>query len=262
MSARLTRPLPIEPIRFGKVADLYDHYVRVDFDIDFFLNEAKKAGGKVLELTSGTGRVSIPLIRAGIDLTCVDYSREMLAVLQWKLKRNGLTCNVVEMDITQLSLGEKFNLILIPFNSFSEIIEPRKHKWAIERIHSHLAHAGRFICTLQNPRIRTQALDGKKRLVGRFPIDTGAVLVVNSVLTYDPITQIARGVQRFEVYDKTEHLLFGRNLDIAFYLFNKKEFEELASAAGFRIDAVYGDYDYSPFDEDRSPSMIWILGRD
>ncbi|OPY61101.1 MAG: tellurite resistance protein TehB [Pelotomaculum sp. PtaU1.Bin065] len=91
-----------ETIQFDQVADLYDHYVNVDFDIDFFLNEANKIKGKLLELTSGTGRVSMPLLNAGMDLTCVDYSGEMLAVLKKKIEKSGLKCQVHKMDITEL----------------------------------------------------------------------------------------------------------------------------------------------------------------
>ncbi|MBL7128435.1 MAG: hypothetical protein ISS16_05550 [Ignavibacteria bacterium] len=45
---------------YEKIARYYDSYVLVDFDIKFFLEEAKKVSGKVLELMSGTGRVSKP----------------------------------------------------------------------------------------------------------------------------------------------------------------------------------------------------------
>ena len=56
------------------VADIYDTYVPVDDDLDFFISETKKSPGEVLELMSGSGRVSIPLLKAGVKLTCVDIS--------------------------------------------------------------------------------------------------------------------------------------------------------------------------------------------
>jgi hypothetical protein len=42
--------------------------------------------GPVLELIAGTGMVSIPLIEAGVDLTCEDSSQEMLAILDHELR--------------------------------------------------------------------------------------------------------------------------------------------------------------------------------
>ena len=50
---------------YDYIADLYDIYVPVTFDIDFFVKETKRSSGEVLELMSGTGRVSIPLLEAG-----------------------------------------------------------------------------------------------------------------------------------------------------------------------------------------------------
>ena len=67
-----------ETIRFDQVADIYDSYVKSDFDIPFFLNETERFEGEILELMCGTGRVSIPLLESGRRMTCVDYSNGML----------------------------------------------------------------------------------------------------------------------------------------------------------------------------------------
>ena len=69
-------------IDYDLVADVYDLYVTSDLDIDFYLEEAGKVQGRILELMCGTGRVSIPLLGAGVDLTCVDASEGMLARLK------------------------------------------------------------------------------------------------------------------------------------------------------------------------------------
>ena len=74
------------PIDYDRVADVYDLYVTSDLDIGFYLEEATKTRGKVLELMCGTGRVSIPLLEAGVDLTCVDASAGMLARLEEGLR--------------------------------------------------------------------------------------------------------------------------------------------------------------------------------
>ena len=69
---------------YGRIAHLYDAYVHSDFDVAFFLEETR-AASQVLELMSGTGRLSIPLLEAGVSLSCVDQSPEMLASLREKL---------------------------------------------------------------------------------------------------------------------------------------------------------------------------------
>jgi ubiquinone/menaquinone biosynthesis C-methylase UbiE len=77
-------------IHWDWVAGLYDTYVTTTFDLPFFLREATATGGNVLELMCGTGRVSVPLAEAGVHLTCVDGSAEMLARLREKLAAKGL----------------------------------------------------------------------------------------------------------------------------------------------------------------------------
>jgi SAM-dependent methyltransferase len=68
-----TGPVMNKSIDFDEVADIYD-----DLDIGFFIEQFKGKKCGVLELMCGTGRVSIPLIQNGVDLTCVDYSPKML----------------------------------------------------------------------------------------------------------------------------------------------------------------------------------------
>jgi SAM-dependent methyltransferase len=255
----ITQGQTLQPIQFDKVADLYDYYVKVEFDVDFFLQEAKRIDGRVLELTCGTGRVSIPLLQAGVDLTCVDYSEGMLAVLRKKLQKNRLSCRVFNMDITELSLQDRFNLIFIPFNSISEIVDKSKHKQTLERIRAHLTDRGFFICTLQNRKVRVKSMDGGLKLLGEFPTDSGGSLVVHSQLSYDASAHLAHGFQLYEIFSDQNDLIEKRTLETNFYLFEKSEFEELVHSAGLRVEELYGDYDYSEFDEGTSPFIIWKL---
>jgi SAM-dependent methyltransferase len=247
------------PIQFDEVADLYDMYVKSDLDIDFFVKEARRIGGKTLELTCGTGRVSLPLLHAGVDLTCVDYSRGMLTKLQEKLQPARLSCTLVESDITELSLSEQFDLIFIPFHTFQEIVDRSKHQSTLERIAAHLTESGCFICTLQNPTVRLKSIDGTPRSLGKFSLDSGGSLEVTSQLTFDAARKLARGFQLYNIYDEHHGFVETRRLEINFCLFTKNEFEQLVSSAGLRVDALYGDYSYSRFDQETSPFMIWKL---
>ena len=75
-----SEPGPFDaPIDYDRVADVYDLYVTSYLDVGFYVAEADKVKGKVLELMCGTGRASMPLLEAGVDLTCVDASEGILA---------------------------------------------------------------------------------------------------------------------------------------------------------------------------------------
>ncbi len=246
-------------IAWDQVADLYDSHVKADFDIPFFLQEAQQEKGEVLELMSGTGRVSLPLIRAGVRLTCVDLSGEMLIRLREKLSEERLTADVYQMDVRELALDKQFNLILIPFHAFAEIISPDDRRTALSRIHAHLAPAGRLIVTLHNPPVRLKSVDGTMRLAGKQSLGVDGNLVVWIWQSYDPTTRIVNGLQFYERYDAQGALQSKRMLEIRFASITRAEFEEMASAEGFRVQALHGNYDRSQFDEQTSPFQIWVL---
>ena len=245
---------------YDYIADLYDIYVPATFDIDFFVKETKKVSGEVLELMSGTGRVSIPLIKAGIRLTCVDISAESNAILGDKLHQLGLKADVYQMDICELELQKKFNMIIIPFHSFAHITSPNDQQRALARIKQHLLSGGRFICTLGNPSLRQKAVDGQLRLFRKYPLpDTkGALLlwIMENINRDD--NQVVEAMQFYEEYDSKGVLKSKRLLELHFRLSSKDEFEKLTKDAGFKIKAFYGDYSYSEFKND-SPFMIWLL---
>lgn len=242
------------------VADLYDIYVPVTFDIDFFLAETKKTAGEVLELMSGTGRVSIPLLQAGVHLTCVDLSAASNAVLEDKLRQLGLKADVYQMDIRELDLRKRFAMVIIPFHSFAHLTAPEDQRKALGRIREHLLPGGSFICTLGNPNLRQKAVDGQLRLFRKYPLPgTGGTLLLWIAETNneaDP--QVVEALQFYEEYDAHGLLKSKRLMELHFRLSQKEEFEALAQAAGFKVKALYGDYAYSAYTKS-SPFMIWIL---
>ncbi len=251
-----------ESIEWDRVAPFYDTYVQATFDIPFFLQETTKSSGQVLELMAGTGRVSLPLVRAGVQLTCVDNAPEMLARLQQKLVQEQLSAQVYEMDVRYLSFDKQFDLILLPFHSFSELVSPPDRKQALERIYEHLASGGRFICTLHNPPQRLRAIDGQLRLVGTYPESEGqTTLLFWSLSTYDEATHLVHSSQFYEQYNSNGILQEKRLLQTTFVLLRREEFETLATTVGFKVLALYGDYSYAPFQDEASPSMVWVLGK-
>jgi SAM-dependent methyltransferase len=245
---------------YNQIAHLYDIYVAFKMDVPFFLEEAINTEGEVLELMAGTGRVSIPLIEVGVSLTCVDSSVEMLKILQNKLDYKGLKAHIYQQDISQLTLNQLYNLIFIPFNSFSELIGIEYQLLALEKISDHLEDNGRFICTLHNPTIRLKDVDGSFKLVGQYPIhDKKNYLKVWIASHYDPKKHHVNGVQIFEIMDKKGKALSRYKLPIHFTLFSKEEFGKLFSLAGLYPKSLYGDYQRSDFNEKTSPYMIWTL---
>src|SRR6187401_1868218 len=71
-------------------AEYYDCDHAVTEDVPFYLQLARQCGSPVLELACGTGRVLIPLARAGFELHGIDISANMLAVGRGAVRRFSL----------------------------------------------------------------------------------------------------------------------------------------------------------------------------
>lgn len=242
------------------VAALYDSYVQVTFDVPFFVREANRTPGEVLELLAGTGRVSIPLLEAGARLTCVDSSAAMLAVLREKLARRRLAATVVQSDVRALSLGRQFDLVIIPFHSFAELTSREDQRQVLARVRAHLRDGGRFICTLHNPRVRLGSVDGQLHLLGSCPLqDRPGRLLIWTLMRHQPDTRLVEGWQFYEEYDTEGVLQRKRLLETRFALIERDDFAAMVAEAGFRVTALYGDYDDAPFDEETSPYMVWVM---
>lgn len=243
-------------INYNSIAEIYDLYVSADYDIPFFVSETQAAKGPVLELMAGTGRLSLPLIEAGAKLTCVDSSNAMLEVLSRKLQQRGLHAEVVCADVCQLSLPAAFELAILPFQSFMEIIGEDNQRASLAAVFKCLVPGGRFICTLHNPAIRRKQVDGVLRLVGQFPAKNGTLVVSGFEQGGNPV--VSRQ-QFFELFDDNGRLLEKQLLQMKFAFVEKEEFEQMAQEVGFRIAQLYGSYGRARFDPAQSPAMIWVL---
>jgi SAM-dependent methyltransferase len=249
----------MEPINFNAVSDIYDSYVSVDFDIDFFLKVTEKYKTKeMLELMCGTGRVSIPLLEAGRRLTCVDYSRGMLDEFSRKINGKVFAVELVEMDVTTLDIGKQFDCIFLPFHSLSEIITTDKQLLAMQSVGRHLKEGGEFILTLQNPTKRLNYADGQERTIGKFPLENGHMVILY-MNQYNPTSGIVSGYQRYEMFDTSDTLVETRTLDIHFKPISDAEVRTMISKTGMVIDKMFGDYSFGPFDEGSSDFMIYVL---
>lgn len=246
------------PINYDAIAEWYDAYVTVDADVPFFRSEAARVTGPIIELTSGTGRLSIPLAESGAELTCVDLSQGMLDVLARKLAARGLHAKVHCADVCDLDLPQRFALAIVPFQAFMELVGAGRQRAALSSVFRLLRPGGRFICTMHNPPVRRLQVDGVQRFIGRFPFKEGSLVVSGFEQGGRPV--VSR-VQFFEFFDADGRLTSKHFLPMQFEMVERDAFEAMATEAGFRVEALYGNYERAPFARDTSPVMVWVLER-
>lgn len=248
----------MKTINYDIISDLYDLYVNTQYDVSFYINELKNVKGKILELMCGTGRLSIPLLEHNIELTCIDYSEDMLKVFKNKIKDKGYKVKIVKMDVAELCLCEEYAVIFIPFNSFSEIITEDKQKSVLSKIYKHLSNDGKFICTMYNPQYRVKLADGVLRTLGEYTKEDKTI-IVKYLNKYDVYNKTISGYQLYEIYDYKNKLEEKRKMEINFRVVEKNDFEEMLKVVGFKIINIYGNYDYSKYESTNSKYLVYDL---
>ena len=117
---------------------------------------ATRAGGAVLDLCCGTGRIAIPLARAGLRVTGVDISDGMLAGFRRHLEREDddtrARIELVQADIRELALEERdFGLAIIPYSSLLLIDSLEEQRRAVQAVARHLGPEHLFALDIINP---------------------------------------------------------------------------------------------------------------
>jgi len=241
---------------YGTVAALYDTYVQADFDVQFFCDRVKCCAGSVLELMAGTGRLSRKLFDCNPRLTCVDISREMLGVLAGKLTERESTPALVCADVRSLPLRRGYELAIIPFNSFAELISAEDQLCSLAELNRVVVTGGHVICTLHNPAVRRLSLDGEERLLGRYPLTQGRELELLVTGTVERDTGLAHSRQRFRIWDVVGELVEEHLQELRFALITDAD---LAAHTGFEIVELLGDYNGAAYARETSPFMIWTI---
>lgn len=125
------------------------------YDLEKYAELAKKAGGDVLELCCGTGRVALALLSTGFNVTAVDFCEEFLIQFKKKLgempELPGKT-NIVLQDVTNLDLDNKdHGLTIMAFNSLLCITDFESQLLALKKASEHMVKGGILALDLMNP---------------------------------------------------------------------------------------------------------------
>jgi len=134
----------------GFYAGFYDTFTRdEDWDVERYVQEARSAGGAVLELACGSGRIALPLARAGIEVHGIDLAPDMLKVLAKRAAAEppevGERIHSRVGDMTQLDLGRCFGLVVLGATSLCLLHTPAQRERLFASVAAHLADGGRFL---------------------------------------------------------------------------------------------------------------------
>ncbi len=132
------------PASYGdRIADIYDEETRVPPEpaVEFLVPLA--AGGRVLELGIGTGRIALPLAARGLEVHGVEASQAMVAKL--RAKPGGQDVPVTIGDFAEVSVEGTFNLIFVAVSSIFALVTQEDQVRCFANVAAHLAPGGVFV---------------------------------------------------------------------------------------------------------------------
>jgi SAM-dependent methyltransferase len=229
-------------------------------DLPFWVNLARRASGPVLEPACGTGRVLLPLARAGFEVVGVDVSAAMLDVARDKLAAAGLRERVelIQADLLELDLGRRFALALIALNSFGHFAEPGAPERALAAVRAHLAPAGLLALDLPNP-VPGAFGETSSVVLHEYTRDGPRPGWKTLKLRSQELDPVAQRVDVSCVYDEVSPDGEVRRTLASFSLryFYLHEICLLCDQAGLVVEDVFGSYDLDPLTPE-SERMIVI----
>jgi SAM-dependent methyltransferase len=239
-----------EPIPIYRDGRHYDAMNRdMVADIPFYLEEAKRAAGPVLELACGTGRLTIPIAQSGISIEGVDRSPSMLAHLRTKAGKAGVKIPLTEADIRDFDLGRKFSLILIGFNSIQHLHDYASQAALFANVRKHLSPGGTFVFDVFNPKIAFLAQSGETRKLEREYEDPDGQgkIAVEQTLVYEDATQVSHIRWFLSLSNKNKEEKDFRVEELHLRCFFPQELDLLVRSQGFEIVKKFGNFERKPF---------------
>jgi SAM-dependent methyltransferase len=215
-------------------------------DIEFYRSLAREAGGPVLELGCGSGRVLLPIAREGFACTGLDASSDMLE----QLRRNGPAAHLraVQGRMESFDFGsERFALIYSAFRAFQHLITVDEQLACLAAVRRHLAPKGLFAFDVFAPLLQRIAVREESEAEdARFEIDGEEIIRYASVLR-DPATQVMDVTFRYQ--RRRGGSVLGDDLvRTRMRYFFRYELEHLLARAGFAKISVFGGFDRRPYD--------------
>jgi SAM-dependent methyltransferase len=241
---------------YEKLARFYDlEHAELTADLVFYAHFARQADGPVLDMGCGTGRLLLPLVGAEIDVTGVDPSSAMLSLARKKL---GDQVTLIEGDMRTVTLPERYALIIISINTFMHLLTTADQLDALTNLACHLVPQGRLIIDLPaGDELAHQDADARLTFEQTFLDPDTQHQIVKLVAS-----RVEWSTQRQEVtyvYDELLEQGEVRRTVVPMTLRHvfRYELELLLDKAGYRVKALYSDYDLSPYG-DGGPRMIAV----
>jgi SAM-dependent methyltransferase len=227
------------PKTFARFYDTIYHQVRDGVDNDYFRNEIKNTGGKILEIGVGTGRLFMNSLNQGADIYGLDISETMLDVLYKKLPSEH-HYRLSLQNIIDFRFDFKFDLIVAPFRVLMHVLDKEDQLKALNNIYHHLNKNGRFIFDTFIPDLNQliKGLENHTDFEGEYEPGHRVKRVVST--NPDLIKQVIE--VNFQMEWEENNVVHHDKWMLPLRFFFRYEMEHLVERSDFDEYKIYGDY--------------------
>jgi SAM-dependent methyltransferase len=251
----------------GADAAFYDYcFHGLEGDVQFYVEEAQRAGSHVLEIGCGTGRILLPIAQAGVPIVGLDRSPTMLGILRRKLAKLSpevqSRVELVQEDMRAFSLEQRFALITIPYRAFLHLLTSKAQRQTLECLREHLTDEGRLIFNVFDPSLelivaRRGPLGAALHKDSEFlHPDSGHRVIVWFTGQYDPEQQLLEADFIFEELDGEGEVVAKTYSPLTLRYVHRYEMRYLLELCGYTVEALYGDFLRGPFRY--GGEQIWV----
>ncbi|MCF8057260.1 MAG: class I SAM-dependent methyltransferase [Desulfocapsa sp.] len=225
-------------------------------DIQFYREHTTKSS-QILELGCGTGRISRALAAFGHSVIGLDLSFSMLKKATHHVGNSPL---YVCMDMTKMAFRQKFDHVLIPYNSLNLLRDKVSIARCLQQTHELLKPEGSLLLQLYIPDKQLLQHNGKKIFQFQiFPLDNiGGKLIKETLRSYQAETEEILLEERYRIRPIQDN---GNREDLRHILhlagFSLQQWISILQANGFNTLSLYGDYNSRPF-QPQSDSLLLI----
>lgn len=229
---------------YDPIARIYDPWSRsVTEDVRFYVDHALAAGGPIVELAVGTGRIAVPIAEAGVRVIGIDTSPEMLAVAREAAEAGGIgeLLDLRVGDLRAPPVDERVALVICPFRSLLHMETEDEKLRALRAARELLEPGGQLVFDVFAPSGEDIA-DTHGRWLEREP-----------------------GIEELALWDEGARTLSlsvrsgEAQVTFALHWLSAPEWLRLLDLAGFDVEALHGWFDESPYES--GEDMVFVCRR-
>lgn len=211
-------------------------------EIRFYLSLFTR-GRKLIEFGCGTGRVMLPLLKAGYKIDGLDLSASMLKILKNSLKAEGLKGAVYRRDLCKFKLSGKYDGAILSQRTFNFISDADDQLKALVNISSVMKRGAKLVINLMPARPDKFASVQKTKVkTGHFVNSkTGKKVQFWSSWIPDPMKQLWHMEDEFREGNKR------CSVKMKMRSIFPSELKLMLLLGGFKLMAVYGSWKKRPF---------------